>query len=81
MSNVKPIQDGDKIKYAYLKLPNPLRETVISVPEFLPAEFDLDKYIDRDLQFERTFLDPIKNIVSTIGWSMDNKASLESFFS
>jgi DNA polymerase elongation subunit (family B) len=80
LKNIIPIGDGDKIKFVYLKLPNPIRDRVISAPNFLPKEFGLDSYIDRDTQFEKSFLDPISSIVDIIGWKIDNKASIESFF-
>ena len=80
IKNIAPISDGDKIKYAYLKLPNPIKDSVISVPDILPKQFGLDKYIDRELQFEKSFFDPINSIARIIGWQLEERASLESFF-
>jgi DNA polymerase elongation subunit (family B) len=74
------IGDGDKIKFAYLKLPNPLMEHVISVPDELPEELDFTKYIDYDSQFNKSFLEPIKGIVEIIGWDVEKRSTLESFF-
>ena len=74
------IGNGDKVKFAYLKMPNPIRDTVISVTEELPKEFGLERYIDYDLQFQKCFLDPIKNILDVIGWSPEKRNTLESFF-
>ena len=79
--NIQPIADGDKIKFSYMRLPNPIKDTVISVPDILPAEFDLDRYIDRDMQFEKTFLGPISKISTIIGWSLEERATLEDFLS
>lgn len=79
--NIQPIAEGDKIKFSYLKMPNPVRDTVISVPDFLPDEFELDRYIDRQRQFEKTFLDPIRSICTIIGWNLEEVATLEAFFS
>lgn len=76
----EPINNGQKIKFSYLRVPNPLHSTVITCPDKLPNEFGLDKYIDRDMQFEKTFLQPIINIVDKIGWSVEPKNTLESFF-
>lgn len=76
----EPIQSGQKIKFAYLKTPNPLHCNVIAAPGSMPKEFSLDKYIDRDLQLEKTFLDPISTIVNAIGWTFEKKSTLESFF-
>lgn len=75
------INDGEKIKFAYLKKPNPFHDTVISCPDVLPKEFNLDKYIDRDLQFVKGYLDPIEAILNVIGWRSEKIATLEDFFS
>lgn len=78
--NIQPIQNGDKIKFLYLKLPNPIKENVFAFTEYMPKEFKLDKYIDYDLQYEKTFLSVIEPIAETIGWNISNSNSLESFF-
>lgn len=77
----EPIRNRDKIKFAYLKTPNPLRDTVIAAPLDLPAEFGLDAYVDRDEQFEKTFLKPISSLSSIIGWKTEQTSSVEDFFS
>jgi len=81
VKNIQPISDGDKIKFAYLKEPNPINEAVIAVTDHLPAQFNLDKYIDRDTQFSKAFVEPLKSITDTIGWQIEDKATLEDFFS
>ena len=75
------IRDGDKIKFAYLKEPNTVHETVISIGDALPEEFGLDKFIDRDKQFQKAFVDPLNIILEKIGWSAEKVFTLESFFS
>jgi DNA polymerase elongation subunit (family B) len=72
--------DGDKIKFCYLKKPNPIHENVISCPSELPKEFGLERYIDYDTQFEKAFLDPIKSITDVLRWDLTNSATLEDFF-
>jgi DNA polymerase elongation subunit (family B) len=74
------IQEGEKIKFTYLKSPNPFKDTVVSYPSRLPKELGLQNYIDYDTQFEKTFLDPIKIILVSIGWETEKQSTLESFF-
>jgi DNA polymerase elongation subunit (family B) len=75
------IQNGEKIKFCYLKLPNPIHENVISYIQEFPKEFGLDKYIDYDLQFSKAFLEPMKVILDAINWRVEKTVNLESFFS
>jgi len=74
------INDGDKIKFIKLLEANPFKFDVISYVTKLPKEFKLEKYIDYEVQFEKTFIDPISFILNSIGWSHEPKASLEAFF-
>jgi len=81
----KKIIEGDKIKYLHLKKPNPFggingEDQVISFPNTLPKEFELDKYIDSKNQFEKSFIDPLTTILDTIGWSTEKKNTLENLF-
>ena len=74
------IQDGEKIKFVYLKTPNKFGENVVSFISTFPKEFGLDKQVDYELQFEKSFLDPIKVILDTIGWKSEKVANLEFLF-
>lgn len=74
------IGNGDKIKYCYLKNPNPHRVNVIACPGKLPTEFGLVRYLDYDKQFERAFVAPLEILLHAIGWNIEHKASLEDFF-
>ena len=74
------IYEGDKIKFCYMKLPNPIRENVFAVPTVLPPEFKLEEYIDYEKQFEKSFKEPLNNITEAIGWRLEKQADLLDFF-
>ena len=74
------INNGEKIKYIFLKKPNTIQENVISFIQDFPKELALDKYIDYELQFEKSFLDPLKSILDVIGWNVEKTVNLELFF-
>ena len=74
------IQEGDKIKFVKLLEQNPFRFDVISYITKLPTEFKLQKCIDYEIQFQKTFLDPMRFILESIGWSAEKQATLEDFF-
>jgi DNA polymerase elongation subunit (family B) len=77
------LKTGDKLKYVYLKVPNTLFENVIAWPvdEDLPPEFGLHKYVDYELQFEKTFLSAISIVLTAISWSPVKISTLDDFFS
>ncbi len=74
------ITNGEKIKFVYLKKPNIIHENVISFIQDFPHELGLDKYIDYDLQFEKSFVEPLKAILDAIGWNVEKTVNLELFF-
>jgi hypothetical protein len=74
------IQEGEKLKFTYLRQPNPINDTVISYPSRLPTEFRLDNYVDYDVQFQKAYLDPIKIILDCIDWKPEKTNSLDAFF-
>ena len=74
------INNGEKIKFVYLKKPNLIHENVISFINQFPNELGLQKYVDYDLQFTKSFVEPVKAILDSIGWSVEKTATLESFF-
>ena len=75
------INNGEKVKFIFLKKPNIIHENVISFIQDFPKELGLDKYIDYELQFEKSFIDPLKSILDSIGWSVEKTVNLELFFS
>ena len=74
------IQEGEKIKFVYLRTPNKINENVIAFIQTFPLELGLDKSIDYDLQFEKSFLEPLKTILDTIGWKTEKVNTLEALF-
>ena len=74
------ITNGDRIKFVYLKLPNSIKQNVVAFKDVLPKELKLHNYINYDLQFEKTFIEPLNLILNPIGWSAEEQATLEDFF-
>ena len=74
------IQEGEKIKFMYLKTPNPIHENCISFFGQLPHEYGLEKYVDYQTQFEKSFLEPLKNVLQCIGWQHEKVITIGSFF-
>ena len=74
------IESGDKIKFTYLKMPNPIKENVVGFPEFLDPAFNLHKYVNYDVQFAKTFLDPLEPILNAVGWDAEQKVTLDDIF-
>jgi DNA polymerase elongation subunit (family B) len=74
------IQEGEKLKFTYLKMPNHFKNDVVSFPGRIPKEFELDNYIDYDVQFDKAFLEPINVILRCMKWSAEKTNSLEDFF-
>ena len=72
------IQNGEKIKYTYLKTPNIFGEEVIAFIQDFPKELGVKA--DYDMQFEKAFLKPVTSILDIIGWDAEKKITLDSFF-
>lgn len=75
------IQSGDKVKFLYLKMPNPIRENIISFPGYLPKELGLNDFIDFDTQFYKVFMKPLEIVLHSMGWTPEKVDTLEDFFS
>jgi hypothetical protein len=74
------IYNGDKIKYIYLMLPNPVKENIFGFKERFPNELKLNKYINYNLQFKKSFTDPLNMILESLNWSDEKRVSLQDFF-
>jgi hypothetical protein len=79
-----PIKENDKIKFVFVRVPNPYgmhgKDSVMGFIGKPPSEFNLEKYIDRKKQFDKTFGEPLDNILQAIKWSINEQVTLESFF-
>lgn len=71
------IRNSEKIRFCYLKPQNPLRTTVIAAPNALPPEWKLERYLDRQLQFEKSVLSPLEHIVREAGWPIRPMVTLD----
>jgi DNA polymerase elongation subunit (family B) len=78
------VKENDKIKFVFLKVPNPYgtvgKENVLGFINSPPKEFNLEKYVDRELQFDKTFKEPLDNILESINWKLNKEVTLEEFF-
>ena len=74
------IQNGEKIKFVYLKTPNSIKENVIAYANDLPKELDLHRFVDYNKQYEKAFVDPIKHLLDALDWDVEPVATLEDFF-
>jgi DNA polymerase elongation subunit (family B) len=75
------IQEGEKIKFVYLKQPNPFNNNTLAFLSSIPKKFEAETFIDYDLQFSKAFLEPLDIILSTINWNTEKIETLDSFFS
>lgn len=74
------INEGDKIKFTYLREPNPIRDSVIAFPTSLPDELGLAEFIDYETQFEKNFLKPLNSLLTEIGWEYTTTKSIRGLF-
>ena len=70
------VRSGEKVKYVYLRTPNPFRENVVGFVDKLPEEFGLHGYVDKTTQWEKSLLGPIENVFGAAGWNVRDEAQL-----
>ena len=78
------IQEGDKIRFLHLKQPNIYQASAFSFITKMPRELDIKYVIDYDVQFGKSFVEPLKFITEKINWLIDSsygtQGTLEEFF-
>ena len=78
------IKECDKIKFVYLKQPNPFTSNVITFITKIPKEFKIHDFVDYETQFEKVFVEPLTLILNVLKWSIDRtygtQGNLEDFF-
>jgi DNA polymerase elongation subunit (family B) len=84
LMEIHPIISGDKIKFLYLKEPNPFESHVISFPAnvTLPKEIidDITKYVDYEKMIEKAVIDPLKILTEPINWKIERSFNLLDLF-
>jgi hypothetical protein len=61
-------------------MPNPINENVIAFIQRFPKELGLEKFVDYNMQFEKTFISPLKAILDVIGWNTKRVNTLDKLF-
>jgi DNA polymerase elongation subunit (family B) len=78
------IQEGDKIRFLHLRQPNVFQSSAFSFMTEVPKELDIAGKIDYDMQYEKSFVEPLKVITEKMNWLIDSsygvQGSLEEFF-
>jgi DNA polymerase elongation subunit (family B) len=73
------IKSGDKIKFCYLKMPNPFRENVIAFNHTIPRELNVVEYIDYNKMFDKVFIEPLRALTDAIEWKIEKENTLFDF--
>jgi len=71
------VHDSDKIRFCYLKTPNPIQSNVLACTHNLPAEFGMDEYLDRETQFDKAYLEPLRTVTESIGWRLQSSDEID----
>ena len=75
------INEGEKIKFCYVLESAPIPTNVIAAPGKLPKELELDMFLDKEMQFDKAFLEPLRTILNVINWKEQNdENTLDAFF-
>lgn len=85
-SQYDTIENGNKIKFVYLKQPNEcFNSSVVGFPndrkhsDFLD-NIDMVKYIDYKMMFEKVVQKPLEPLIQALEWEFEERNTLDSFF-
>jgi len=70
------IKNKDKVRIAFLKMPNKLGVDTIAFPDVLPEEFEVSHLVDYQTHFDKTYLSTIKRLTDAIGWKLEDQYSI-----
>ena len=71
------IKNDTKLKFIYMKPSSTFRSNVMAFVDKWPKELNLDANIDKELQFEKTFIMPMTQFYELFGWSMPNLKNVD----
>lgn len=74
------IQEGEKIRFIYLRTPNTIKENCIGFIGELPPELALTSFVDYDTMWDKSFIEPLNGIIESLGWNTKPQATLEDLF-
>ena len=78
------IDEGAKIKFLHMKQPNIYQSSAFSFITSVPTELEILDRIDVELQFTKSFVEPLRFITQKILWKIDDsygtQGTLEAFF-
>lgn len=75
------IKEDSRGYWVYLKQPNPANNShTISFPEKIPEELGMERFVDRNKLFEKSFYNPIKSLMEPCGFQMEKRATLSGLF-
>jgi len=75
------VNNGDRIKFSRLKMPNPTREGWFGVPVDSSSDLlGLEKYVDRESLWKTGFLSPMETLAASASLQTERRATLDSFF-
>lgn len=84
IEDYEPIVEGGKMRYVYLKQNHITTSHVIGFGDVgLPSSLGLDRYVDYDKMFQKTFMKPMDPFFEILGWDRPNLKvkDLSSIFS